>query len=185
MEDENRRVRRCRYSWFAFVDEEGNRIEPTPKCSHEGMGNSRFVDPDECETCPNFKSRYIEYPIEVDEIEIKGLFNSPFYSRQSGCLVKVRPCDEKYGGRTLLGLMLGDLPWQVSVRYDEQARKLTCGAIHNPAILVLETHEVVWGCESWWSEIDDPSGIRDITDDQIANQPYMKWLRGDDGDQEA
>lgn len=189
MEDEMRKVRRCRYSTFAFVDEKGNRIEPAPKCMREGgMGDSRLIKAEECESCEHFKSRYIEYPIVVDAIETEDLLEKDFHSRGSGSLVRVRPCDEKYGGRTLLGLLLGDLPWQVTARYDEKTRKLTCDAIPNPAILVFETGEVVWGCESWWSEIDDPSELRDITDEQIAGQPYMKWLSelyGDSGDREA
>lgn len=177
MEEEERRVHRCRYSMFAFVDEGGDPIEPAPKCTREGgMGNPRRIEASDCEACEHYKSRYIEYPLVVDEIEAGGLFDEPFYSQLSGRLVRVRPCDGKYGGRTLLGLMLGDLPWHMTVSYDETSRKLTCGAIHNPAILVLESREVVWGCESWWSEIDDPEGLEEIDDETIMEQPYVRWL---------
>ncbi len=182
MKEEERKVHRCRYADFTFVDADGNRTEPTPSCIREGgLGNPKRIDADECEKCGHFKSRYIEYPIVVDGIETEDLFDKPSHSRRSGCLVRVRPCAEKYEGRTLLGLMLGDLPMHVTVNYSEESRKLTCGALHNPAILVLETHEIVWGCESWWSEIWDSTEIRDITDAQIANQPYMRWLASLDG----
>ena len=176
MKEEERKVRRCRYSWFAFVDEEGNRIEPTPNCNHGGMGKSRLVDPDECETCPSFKSRYIEYPIVVNEIQNEDLFDNPFYYQRSGNLVRVRPCDEKYEGRTVLGLMLGDLPIQAIAQWNEETGKLTVSAMHNPAILVLESREVVWGYESWWSAIEAAEELADITDEQIMNQPYVKWF---------
>lgn len=186
MEDEMRKVHRCRYSTFVFVDEKGNRIKPAPKCMREGgMGDSRLIEAEECEHCEHFKSRYIEYPIVVDAIETEDLLEKDFHSRGSGSLVRVRPCDPKYRGETFLGLMLGDLPMRATVRWDEDAGKLTIGAFHNPAILLLDTREVVWGCESWWSEIDDPAEIGDITDAQIAGQPYMRWFLSSHADDQT
>ena len=32
----------------------------------------------------------------------------------------------------------------------------------NPGIFVPELGKIIYGCESWWSEIDNPEDLRDM-----------------------
>ena len=55
----------------------------------------------------------IECPIEVSEIKVNPLYrnqNKPdgLFGEKCGAFVSVCPCEEKYGGKTFLGIMLGD-----------------------------------------------------------------------------
>lgn len=53
--------------------------------------------------CPDFKSRYLEFPLAVQGIELRGCLPS---MREVGKLVRVRLCDDD---KTYLGVYLGEL----------------------------------------------------------------------------
>lgn len=90
--------------------------------------------------------------------------------------VRVRPCDEKYQGKTFLGIFLGELPIPMHVSYDKDEQMLSISNMYNPAIFVPEINEVVFGYESWWSLINSSEDIEDITNDDISNVWYVKML---------
>ena len=47
----------------------------------------------------------------------------------------------------------------------------------NPAIFVPELKKIVFGCESWWRKIDSMDEVKDITDEDIENQWYVKLFK--------
>lgn len=90
-------------------------------------------------------------------------------------MVSVKPCAERFGGRTYLGVLLGEIAQGISIgtkgpelHYDM--------AYHNPAILIPELDEVVFGNASWWGRIRDENHLRQITDEDISNVWYVKAL---------
>lgn len=93
-----------------------------------------------------------------------------------GKLVRVRPCDKKYKGKTFLGIFLGELPIPMYVSYNKDEQMLSIKNMHNPAIFVPDINEVVFGYESWWSLINSSEDITDITNDDISNVWYVKML---------
>ena len=93
-----------------------------------------------------------------------------------GKAVRVRPCDEKYQGKTFLGIFLGELPIPMYVSYNKDEQMLSISNTYNPAIFVPEINEVVFGYESWWSLINPDEDIEDITNDDISNVWYVKML---------
>ena len=93
-----------------------------------------------------------------------------------GKAVRVRPCDEKYQGKTFLGIFLGELPIPMHVSYNKDEQMLSISNMYNPAIFVPEINEVVFGYESWWSLINSSEDIEDITDETINNTWYVKML---------
>lgn len=93
-----------------------------------------------------------------------------------GKAVRVRPCDEKYQGKTFLGIFLGELPIPMYVNYNKDEQMLSISNMYNPAIFVPEINEVVFGYESWWSLINSSEDIEDITNDDISNVWYVKML---------
>lgn len=131
---------------------------------------------EKCEACKNFKSRYIEYPINVTEIEDK--FQEWISRSRTLALVKIRPCAKEYEGKTYVGILLGDLPISLCVRYDEESGKLSISPHQNPAIFVPELGKIIFGCESWWGRIKDTDELKDITDEDIDNVWYVKLLKG-------
>jgi hypothetical protein len=49
--------------------------------------------------------------------------------------------------------------------------------LNNPAIYVPELRKIIFGCGSWWSEIESPDEIKDITDDDIENCWYVRLAK--------
>lgn len=47
----------------------------------------------------------------------------------------------------------------------------------NPAIFVPEFNEIIWGIESWWSKIESPDDLKQVTDADIENAWYVKALK--------
>ena len=41
--------------------------------------------------------------------------------------------------------------------------------MNNPAIFVFELKKIIYGCESYWSVIDDPNDFNDITKETLDN----------------
>lgn len=81
--------------------------------------------------------------------------------REPGSFVSVRPCGDEYGGKTYLGLYVGDVDI----------------GLPNPCIWVPELKEYIFGCESWWGVIKSPEDLRKITDLDIESQWYVRALR--------
>lgn len=94
---------------------------------------------------------------------------------QSGILVSIRPCAEEYGDKTYLGILIGDIALGSSITLAEDKVQLNFSG-HNPAIFVPELRKVIYGCESWWAEIESEEQLRKITNDDIQNAWYMKML---------
>ena len=89
-----KKIERCNYAHMHFSGDYS--------CIQEGLRNPHPTDEGKCETCEKFKSKYIEYPITVNKIEIDPIkFDSWGY--KTGMPVAVRPCDEEYEGKTFLG----------------------------------------------------------------------------------
>ncbi|WP_434510123.1 hypothetical protein [Desulfitobacterium sp. AusDCA] len=126
--------------------------------------------------CDGYKSRYIEYPIEVSKINR----NTELYCLEKshiGKFVKVAPCAEEHEGKTYLGLFLGDLPLDISVSHNPTTKELNLGYFANPAIFVFELNKIVFGAESWWSVIKTEDELKEITQDDIDNVWYVKALK--------
>lgn len=131
------------------------------------------VSNDDCENCPNYKSRFIEYPITVSEIS----YSEPISLYKPGSLVKIKPCAEEYAGKTFLGILLGELPHGPYVTYDDEKKVLNIGAKTNPAIYVFELKKIIFGYESWWQKINSVEDFSSISEEDIDNVWYVQMLR--------
>lgn len=99
------------------------------------------------------------------------------YKTGCGTPVKIRPCKSEYGDKTYFGIHLGDFALSIRHRIDAQGDLHAAHSMHNPAIFVPELNDIIYGCESWWSEIDTPEELQKaITDEVINNVWYMKLL---------
>lgn len=126
--------------------------------------------------CANYKSRYIEYPIEVSGINYEDNQRG-FRDKEIGKFVKIRPCAEEHRGKTFLGIYLGDLPTSPRVSHHPDTKILTVGLSSNPAIFVFELKKIVFGYESWWGFVESEDDLRQITQDDIDNTWYVKALK--------
>ena len=163
-----KKIERCNYAHMHFSGDYS--------CIQEGLRNPHPTDEGKCETCEKFKSKYIEYPITVNKIEIDPIkFDSWGY--KTGMPVAVRPCDEEYEGKTFLGFYLGGLPIQNTVRFNEKEGCLKVGTLTNPAMFVPVIGKIIWGAGSWWSEIKSEDDLKQITDEDIENTWYVKLAK--------
>lgn len=91
MEDKAK-IERCKYSHPHFKN---NSIEY--HCVVDGWEDDkvRICKKGECESCQKFKSKYVEYPITVHEIENKPIDTSGL-GHEEGSLVAIRPCAKEY-----------------------------------------------------------------------------------------
>ena len=138
------------------------------------LANAHDVSRADCILCSHFKSRYIEYPITVDNIQVQPLESFHSQHRLPGMPVAVRPVDDK---TTYLGFYLGELPWMHTVSYDETKHEITVGAANNPCILVPQLHKLVFGAESWWHPLESPEDLKEISDTVIQNQWYVQMAQ--------
>ena len=169
---EDKKINRCRFSHPHFKGDYS--------CVQAGWDDDKVVPTNEekCENCPNFKSRYIEYPITVNDIECEQLkYNEDTWHCKMGSLVKVRPCGEEYGNKTYLGFYLGDLPLGITGSFKEAEGIYKVGTLSNPAMYVTELRKIIFGCGSWWSEIKSEDDLKQITDDDIENTWYVKLAK--------
>ena len=178
-EDRKKKISRCR---FSHPDWKNTADEVRRKCARPEEEKKEWEPTDEarCEACEHFKSRYIEFPITVNDINDRKIDFSGF-GHEQGCLVKIRPCGKEYGDKTYLGFYLGDLPLQLSISFHEEKGVLDVGTHNNPAIFVPELRKIIWGCESFWGEIGSEEQLKDITDEDISNVWYVKMLKKLDG----
>ena len=54
----------------------------------------RTVTKEECENCDRFDSRYIEYPLTINDIENMKIDTSGL-GHECGCLCEIKPCGEE------------------------------------------------------------------------------------------
>jgi len=169
---QEKKIERCKYAFL--------HIKGDYHCVQAGWEDDKVAPTDEekCEKCSNFKSRYLEFPVTVNNIEHEKLkYNEDTWHCKMGALVKVRPCGEEYGKKTYLGFYLGDLPLCITGSFNREKGIYKVGTMSNPAIYVPELRKIVFGCESWWEEIQSPDEIKDITDDDISNVWYVKLVK--------
>lgn len=172
---------RCRHCFIGLIHSSA-KMDFEYNCTRNGIADDKVIkniSVEECEKCPHFKSKFIEYPITVNKIEIDDFdFNDSMRRQDVGKLVKIRPCGAKYNNKTYLGIFLGYLPMHPYVTWDESNNILHIKPMHNPAIFIPETQEVIFGAESWWGIVENEDEITDISDETINNQWYVKLLRG-------
>ena len=129
------------------------------------------IDIHDCWNCPNFKSSYIQYPLEVQGIDKKQieLWGNPQ-------LCSIRPSS---GKKTYLGIYLGYIPEYITPRFNRENKHLEIRTMDCPCIYVPALKQYLYGDQCWWKPIKSEEELKDITDDTIDGQWYMKLLRGD------
>lgn len=112
---------------------------------------------------------------EVEHPKEKAL-RSVFLGGKTGDLVRIKPCAEEYKGKTYTGFLVGDLATGSSICIKDE--KIACEwSNYNPAIFVPELGKVIMGYESWWGVIKSEDDLRQITQDDIDNVWYVKFLK--------
>lgn len=94
----------------------------------------------------------------------------------TGSFVRIAPCGDEYGGKTYLGIYIGDVGLGSNISIDDDS--VVCSwSSFNPGILIPELNKIVYGCESWWGHIESESDLEQITDLDIENIWYVKALK--------
>lgn len=173
---------RCRFGFLGF----GDSFTDIKFTCRKGQVDFSSCSNDEIEkeikkerNCSEYKSKYIEYPIEVSGIkkpEGTGI-RSKGISGDCGDLVRVRPCGEKYENKTYIGILLGEADTGLMISHNDETKELSIHRHYNPAIFVPELKEIIYGYESWWGKIDSVEELEDILDEDIENVWYVKLLK--------
>lgn len=121
----------------------------------------------------------MQFPITINQIRAS---EDPFFTNSSGDVstgdfVAVRPAAEEFGGKTYLGVFVGEIPLNVAVKEVEEGVIEVARSFYNPLILIPELGEVVYGFNSWWTKIDNEGDLRAITDADIENVWYVQALK--------
>lgn len=171
--DPNERQQNCRHA-FCYMGKKHNQTY----CRHDRESRNEgesYVTNEQCNECQHFKSKFIEYPIQVNKINAERFDNTGLH--RTGILVAINPCGKEYKNKTYLGIYLGNLPYAPHVSYNEERQELSVKGMQNPAIYVFELKKIIFGMESWWSEIESIDQFKEITKEDIENTPYVKMLR--------
>lgn len=100
----------------------------------------------DCEACMNYRSKYIEYPIEVASIELAEGFD--LYKKSIGRIVRIKQCFEETEGKEYLGIFMGEIFSFNAVSYKRQEQHLVINPVLNPVIYIPEIKRIVYGYES-------------------------------------
>lgn len=120
----------------------------------------------------------IQYPLEIDGVDIKISVVQQNIGPSVGTLVKIRPCSNDPNDRkTHLGIYLGNLIADVLCAYRPKTKRMEILSRNNPAIFVPALNRIVWGMESWWGVIKNESELSDITDEDIDKVWYVQLLK--------
>lgn len=125
--------------------------------------------------CDDYKSIFIEYPIQVSKINQDSTITS-YKDDQIGKFAKIAPCGDEYEGKTFLGLYLGELPIGHSISHNSKTEELSVSFRTNPAIFVFDLNKIIYGIESWWSIIESEKDLKEIANADINNTWYVKVL---------
>ena len=118
----------------------------------------------------------IEMLVNASEIKEFEHPSNEALRQGSGSLVSIRPCNEKYGNKTYVGFLIGELALGSSIKITDD-NKIQCNwSGYNPAIFVPELGEVIMGCASWWGKIKSVDELKQISDEDIENVWYVKLL---------
>lgn len=136
----------------------------------------KTVSKEQCEQCERFDSKFIEYPLTIQGIESKEIDTSGL-GHDCGSLCEISPCGKEYEGKSYIGIYLGDLPISITTSYSRETGILTNRTMNNPAIFVPELRKIIYGCESWWREIESIEDFNGISKEDIENTWYVKLLK--------
>lgn len=177
---QRRKINRCKYSYPEF---DGNKIK------HYCVANNKkeYCTNEQCEICDQFNSKYIEYPITVNEI-VQTPIDATGHSYEVGNLCEIRLCsdpqpyvktsdDESHINDTYIGIYIGDLPLMITSSFDQKSGTLTNTAIPNAAFFVPELKRIVYGSESFHRKLDNIDNLKGISNEDIDNIWYVKLLR--------
>ena len=172
-----KKIEKCRYSHMSFRKTEAG--DCILYCVKDGWDDDKVKDITEetCEKCPNYKSRFIEYPITVSDIVTEDIKYNDSWQYEIGTLCAIRPCGEEYGDKTYLGVYLGDLPISHYITHDPETKILKVSTMDNPAIFIPDLNKIIFGCASWWHKIKNIDEIKDITKEDIENTWYVKLAK--------
>jgi len=119
--------------------------------------------------------------VKLTSVEIENIHEtikpSSFGGSKPGTMVAVRPCADKYEGKTYLGMYLCAAPTSIIGRQVGEKIILKMSDYTNPAIYIPDLDEIVWGYGSWWGEIESEEQLREITNEDIQNIWYVQALK--------
>lgn len=173
MDAKKTKLERCMYC-HQFMEKKHDENH----CVADGWEDEKIrnVSAEECETCNRFESRFIEYPLTINGIDNKKIDTSGL-GHECGCLCEVKPCGKEYEGKSYIGIYLGDLPIAIHTFFDKRTGILENRTMNNPAIFVPELKKIIYGCESWWREIESLEDFKGISEKDIENTWYVKLLK--------
>jgi hypothetical protein len=123
----------------------------------------------------------MKYPITVHGITYSERDLVEYTRSTVGRYVAVRPCDDALGGKTFLGVYLGDIALSTMVQFHPKTGVIEAGHfMHNPAIWVPDLKRIVFGAQSWWGVLKTPNDMKQITDADIQNVWYVQAMRAMD-----
>lgn len=167
------------------ADDGRNPLVDCPDCGGDGKCTSKLLKHEiSCPRCWGEGKIEPFWPRTFHGADFPDAADPPIRPKlllgRAGCgdWVKVRPCDPALGGKTYLGVLLGEAAMGVHLSYVRETRRLkvTCG-MRNPAIYVPDLKRVVYGVESWWGKIETPDDLCEITDAVVDDVWYVRALK--------
>ena len=139
-------------------------------CVVDGWENDKVktVSEEQCEKCERFDSKFIKYPLTIQGID-NGEIDTSGLECECGTLCEISPCSKKYEGKSYIGIYLGDFPIDIITSYHSKTGILENRTMNNPAIFVPKLKKIIYGCQSWWREIESIEDFKGISKEDIEN----------------
>ena len=109
--------------------------------------------------------------------ELRYRESEPIKTRRCGTPVKVRSCKKEHGEKTYFGILIGDVALSIGHSVDDDGVVTAERQMYNPAIFVPELNDIVYGCSSWWGEIESEKELKNmITEETVSDVWYVKLI---------
>lgn len=159
--------------------------EPCKLCEGTGTLKNRGLmkegEEKVCFSCGGKKMKPLFWPrvITGADWSQKGNIMSPgFMGYKEGSFVAIRPCEAEYNDKTFLGIYLGEMALSLQLGYNPvNGNIIPQHSFHNPAIFVPDISKIIYGCGSWWGQIESEDQLKQITNNDINNVWYVKALK--------
>lgn len=147
--------------------------------SHALICSKTNSQPDKtlCESCKSYKARWLQFPIEVNEIINSPVVPDKLYPAEPGTLCRVRLCGSLDGTKPLIGIYAGELPDEIYSSYDCKTKSVVNQLSKSTAIFVPELKRLVYGCECFWSVIKSRQELKDLVSSDTDFAFYSKFLK--------
>lgn len=156
------RKRECVSSYPEFDNNGKLKFVCVSEKVNTGSEKKTAITEEMCAKCPHYRSRNIEYPIQVDRINVNPLKNDEFNEKNIGRKARLQLTEDYVdpdNTKFYEGTFIGDIAIMPYVSYQRTVKELNVGLATTPGFFVQELNRLVCGSDCFWEFSEEQDTI--------------------------